>query len=110
MPAFNRTLSGRIAGVTPSRTVTGDAAVGAADLNGEIVYNSASPGTITLPAGNALGATLDDAVYVYQAGAGAPAFAWTGGTIRTPSGMAASVQYGYIAVKWSPAAAEWVRV
>lgn len=109
MPAFNRVLSGRIAGVTSSRTVTGSDNVVAGDLNNEIVYSSASAGTLTLPAGNALGATIDDAVYVYIAGAGIPDFAWTGGTIRSPSGMPAGVQYGYIAVKWAPSG-EWVRV
>ena len=50
MPAFNRTLSGRIAGVTSSRRVNGDTAVGSSDLNNEIVYDSASAGVITLPA------------------------------------------------------------
>lgn len=102
MPQFNRVLSGRTAGVTNSRTVTGDAAVGAADLNNEIVYDSPNPGTITLPAGNALGATIDDAVYVYMANVGVPVFAWTGGTIRTPAGIPGAVRYGYIAAKWTP--------
>lgn len=109
MPAYNRELTGRTAGTTSSRTVTGDAAVGASDLNNEIVYNSSSPGTITLPAGNALGATIDDAVYVYMAGTGAPSFAWTGGTIRSPAGMPGAVQYGYTAVKWTPQG-EWALV
>lgn len=107
MPAFNRVLSGRIAGVTKSRTVGADTSVGSDDLNNEIVYNSVSPGVITLPAANSLGATIDDAVYVYMAGVGVPAFAWTGGAIRSPAGMPGAVQYGYIAVKWAPTG-EWV--
>jgi hypothetical protein len=109
MPAFNRVLSGRGVNLSTSRTVTGDTTVGATDLNNEIVYNSASAGTITLPAGNALGATIDDAVYVYIKGAGIPTFAWTGGTVRVPVGTPNPVQYGYMAVKWSPDN-EWVRV
>lgn len=109
MPALNRVLSGRIAGATSSRTVSGDTTVGTADLNNEIVYNSASPGTITLPSGNSLGATIDDAVYVYMASTGVPSFAWTGGTIRSPAGMPGAVQYGYITAKWAPTG-EWVLV
>lgn len=109
MPNLNRVLSGRAAALTNSRTVTSSTTVGAADLNNEIVYNSASPGTITLPAGNSLNATIDDTVFVYIAGTGIPSFAWTGGAVRAPSGMAAGVQYGYIAVKWAPTN-EWVLV
>jgi hypothetical protein len=89
--------------------VTTDTTVGSSDLNNEIVYDSVNPGTITLPAANSLGATIDDAVYVYMANTGAPAFAWTGGTIRTPAGMPTAVRYGYIAAKWTPAG-EWALV
>ena len=109
MPAFNRNLSGRGANVSTSRTVTGATTVAAADLNNEIVFNSASTAVITLPSSNSLGATIDDAVYVYIKGAGIPTFTWTGGTVRVPSGLPAGVQYGYMVVKWSPDS-EWVQV
>jgi hypothetical protein len=109
MPNFNRVLSGRAALVTSSRTVTGATNVAATDLNNEIVFNSPSTAVITLPAGNGLNATVDDAVYVFIAGLGIPTFAWTGGTIRVPSGLAPGVQYGYMAVKWAPTN-EWVQV
>ena len=109
MPSFNRTLTGRIAGATSSRTVTGDTTVASSDLNNEIVFDSVNPGTITLPAGNSLGATIDDAVYVMMANVGVPAFAWTGGTIRVPAGMPTAVRYGYITAKWTPAG-EWALV
>ena len=109
MPAFNRLLSGRTAGVTTSRTVSGDTTVGSADLNNEIVYDSVSSGVITLPPANSLGATPDDAVYVFMANVGVPAFAWTGGTIRAPVGMPSAARYGYIAVKWTPTG-EWAQV
>jgi len=109
MPAFNRTLSGRTAGVTSSRTVNGDTSVVVNDLNNEIVYDSVNPGVITLPAGNSLGATIDDAVYVYMANVGVPAFAWAGGTLRVPAGMPSAVRYGYISAKWTPAG-EWALV
>lgn len=110
MAAHNRVLCGRLAGVTSSRTVSGDTIVGVTDLNNEIVYDAVGPGVITLPGpGNGLGATIDDAVYVYMANTGAPSFAWTGGTIRSPAGMPAAVRFGYIAVKWAPTG-EWVAV
>ena len=109
MPQFNRSLVGRGVNSATSRTVTGATSVVASDLNNEIVFNSASAGNITLPAANALGATINDVVYVYVAGAGIPLFVWTGGTIRSPSGLPAGVQYGYMAVKWTPTG-EWVQV
>lgn len=109
MVAFNRLLTGRIAQVSSSRVVSGSDNVAASDLNNEIVYNSAFDGVLTLPAGNGLGASVDDMVLVYQQNTGKPSFAWTGGTIKSPAGLPAAVQDGYIAVKWSPLG-EWVRV
>jgi hypothetical protein len=109
MPSFNKLLAGRATTVSTSRTVTGATNVAASDLNNEIVFNSSSAANITLPASNGLGATIDDAVYVYVAGTGIPAFVWTGGTIRVPSTVPTPVQYSYMVVKWSPAG-EWVRV
>jgi len=109
MVAFNRLLTGRMSQVSSSRVVSSNVNVAASDLNNEIVYNAAADGVLTLPAGNALGATEDDVVLVYQQNTGKPSFVWTGGTIKSPAGLPASVQDGYIAVKWSPLG-EWVRV
>lgn len=109
MVAINRLLTGRGSNNSKSRTVTGATSVGASDLNNEIVFDSVSTAVITFPSGNALGASIDDAVYVYIKNTGVPTFTWTGGTIRVPGGLPAGIRYGYLAVKWSPEN-EWVQV
>ena len=109
MSTLSRLLTGRARSVSSFRTVTGADSIASSDLNNEIVFNSASAAVLTLPSGNGLNATIDDIIAVYIAGAGIPTLAWTGSTIRVPTGMPTPVQYSYMVVKWAPTN-EWVRV
>ncbi len=82
------------------RTITASDTVVAADVNGLITYNSASAGTLTIPNDATGGFSANEFVAAYQAGAGAVSFvAGSGVTLRSPSGVAAAVQYGTIAVQ-----------
>ncbi|MRT30883.1 hypothetical protein [Herbaspirillum sp. CAH-3] len=82
------------------RTITASDTVVATDVNGLITYNSASAGTLTIPNDATGGFSANEFVAAYQAGAGAVSFvAGSGVTLRSPSGVAAAVQYGTIAVQ-----------
>jgi hypothetical protein len=108
MPAFNRVLSGRGVNLSTSRTVTGAVTLGAGDLNSTVVANSASTFLITLPTPASVGATIDDAIYIFCKGAGIPTFAVASGSLRVPVGTPSPVQYATVVFTVSPDG-EWVQ-
>jgi hypothetical protein len=84
----------------PRRAVTGNTVATAADVNGRIDVNSASPVQITIPDDSTGPWQGSEMVAAYQAGTGAVSFvAGSGVTLRSPSGIASAVQYGTIAVQ-----------
>jgi len=96
-PGKAQNLGGGGGGLTTGRlgVTTGNLLL--TDANTILYSNSASNQTFTIPQESSVAWAADTVIGLYQGGAGVNAFAAGAGvTLRSPSGIAASVQYGHI--------------
>lgn len=90
-------LIGFVTNPEAGRTVTGASTLVSSDIGKTLRVNSASSVTLTIPTDATAGWTNDTIVSAYQVGAGSISFAAASGvTLRSPSGIPSSVQYGIV--------------
>jgi hypothetical protein len=97
-------------GMSTGRTITGAQTAALTDANTIVYTNSASAVALTIPNDATVAWAVDTVIGLYQAGAGISSFAaGSGVTLRSPAGIAASVQYAHIYVR-KVATNEWALV
>ena len=96
--------------VGTNRTITVSVNAVLADVNALITANSASPVVITITDDTTVAWSSNSFLSAYQAGAGGVSFAAGAGvTLRAPSGIQPSVQYGTVGAS-RVAANEWALI